>query len=127
MSANLPDPDVELVRQLLVAGFRPIPQVATGVTEHSLMRAGEGYVDIMTLPTYGDATVVRIVAGAWDPSRPRDAVHEVWRRHVPVGVAGEFLLSEPRNDSTLTPPDKRDHLAATDKRPTPQTINHKSP
>lgn len=96
------DPLAYYAGQLLNIGFYPVPQIATGFLESALLRVTDDrrYLDVLTLPVFGYATVVRAFA-SWSPTRPREHGAEVWRHLVPAQIAAQFLLSNPEDDAPL--------------------------
>ena len=96
------DPLAYYAGQLVNIGFYPVPQIAAGFIEPALLRVTDDrrYLDVFTLPVFGDAIVVRAFA-SWSPTRPCEHGAEVWRHLVPARIAAQFLLTNPQDDTPL--------------------------
>jgi hypothetical protein len=97
------DRDIE---RALATGWTIIPQVGHGTCDNALIRVIDGFIDIVTVPTIGYATVVRLQGGP-QPGHPRYVGHQWWRHHVPTQVAVAWALARPADDRTLVDWDLR--------------------
>lgn len=94
------DPLAESIEEILRVGWELTPQVAHGGTENGVWRIRNPYTDVVTLPEWGAAVVVRLVGGP-RPRRRRVPGREVWRHLVPVEVAVAWILTDPDDDAQL--------------------------
>ncbi len=96
-----PDPLAPRIEQARARGWTIIPNIGYGVVDHALLRRFDQWTtDVVTIPPFGDSTVVRL-HGAIDPARPRQSLIQWWRHDVPVPVALDWLLGDPENDEDL--------------------------
>jgi hypothetical protein len=96
------DPIGPAVARAIEDGWRLIEQVGIGYPENALVRRYDnGVTDLVTLPEFGDSTVVRLFGGAQLPDHPRRTGEQVWRVRVPVTIAIEWALGDPNDDALL--------------------------
>uniref|UniRef100_UPI003F491FAB hypothetical protein n=1 Tax=Amycolatopsis sp. CA-151526 TaxID=3239921 RepID=UPI003F491FAB len=94
------DPLAHSIEEILRVGWKLTPQVAHGGTENAVWRIRNPYTDVVTLPEWGAAVVVRLIGGP-QPRRRRLPGREIWRHLVPVEVAVAWILTDPDDDGQL--------------------------
>jgi hypothetical protein len=96
----------QAIERAVAAGWAIIPQVGHGTCDNALIHVDNGFVDIVTVPAIGYATVVRLRGGP-EPGHPRHVGHQHWRHLVPTRIAVDWALTNPVDDNALVTWDLR--------------------
>src|SRR5882762_3309974 len=88
------------IERAVADGWSMIPQVGHGTCDNALIRFKDTFTDVVTIPTIGHSTAVRLEGGP-TTGHPRSTGHQWWRYQVPTHVAVEWVLTDPQDDRLL--------------------------
>lgn len=98
--ATAVDPYAPQIAQARSGGWEMVPNLELGVVVHALIRRRHGVTDVVTIPPYGESSVVRL-GGDVTRDNPRRPATTLWTHTVPVHVALNWLLTDPESDDAL--------------------------